>query len=122
LRVESIGNILVRGFHGHGEEIEAPITIVRTAYEKDPSDVLGKILVIPRCGNNYVQFMKNSAGVILQNNVGDTASEKYAIYVAEELDIPLLVRADNAMTLLTEQEKVVLSPQKGLVFKREEKH
>ena len=43
--------------------------------------------------------------------------KQYAAQVAKMLEIPLLVRADGAMTLLQDEMLVTLDPQKGIVYK-----
>jgi pyruvate kinase len=116
MMVESIGHILVRGYSGVGREVEGKVTIVRFAEEKTPKSVRGKILVIPRCDGNYIPLMCSAAGVILQNNMGDTCSEKFALATANNFHLSLIVRADNAMSLLKEKQSVVLDPQRGLVY------
>ncbi len=54
---------------------------------------------------------------MLQNHPEDTDSEQFALQVAKMLDIPILTRADGAMTLLTDGQIVTLEPQKGIVYK-----
>ena len=61
-------------------------------------------------------------GVILQNAIGDTASEKYAALLAKTYDIPVLFRGDGALSILIEGETVTLDPQKGLVYRGSEEH
>jgi len=117
MMVESIGHILVRGYAGLGKKVEGKVIMARFAEDLMEKNVCGKILVIPRCDKSYVSLMCSASGVILQNNVGDTASEKYALATAQNFNLSLIVRADNAMTLLKEKESVILDPEKGLVYK-----
>ncbi len=117
MMVESIGPILVRGYSGVGHLAKGRVAQVGFAEEKTPKSAVGKILVIPRCDESYVPLMCNASGVILQNHQGDTASEKFAIATAEKFGLSLIVRADNAMSLLKEKDLVVLDPKKGLVYK-----
>lgn len=117
MMVGSIGNILVRGFKGYGKRVEGKVAVVMTEKALRSISVKDKIMVIPRCSAGYLTAMKEAAGVILQNSVGDTLSEKYAVSAAKENQIPLIVRADNAMSLLKEVDEVVLDPQRALVYK-----
>jgi pyruvate kinase len=64
--------------------------------------------------------LKSAAGVILQNYIGDTASEKYASLVAKTFEIPVMTRADGAMSLLQDGEEITLDPQRGLVYRGSE--
>lgn len=115
--VSNIGHILVRGAKGHGRKTEGKIIIVMSKKEVKPEDVKDKIIVIPRCDESYLSLMKEAAGVILQNQQGDTVSEKYATFVSKSFDISLLVRADNAISILADQDVVILDPKRGLVYK-----
>ena len=53
----------------------------------------------------------------LQNQQGDTISEKYALSVAKEHDLSIIVRVDNAMSILSENESIVLDTKRALVYK-----
>jgi len=120
LMVESIGKILVRGMRGNGKQKTGEVLIVHFKKEYKVEDMSGKILVIPRCDESYLPLMQKALAIILQNQPGDVYSEKYAIEVAKKHDISLLVRADNAMTILNDKEKVVVDPQRGLVYSEKE--
>lgn len=117
--VGSIGNILVRGFKGYGKKAKGKVAVIMTAKALRTAHVKNKIMVIPTCSSSYVDAMKEAAGVVLQNNVADTISEKYAVIAAKEYGIPLVVRADNAMSLLKDEEEVILDTQRALVYKEE---
>ena len=117
MMVESIGHILVKGYSGLGHQVEGRVAMARFAEERTPKSVQGKILVIPRCDGSYVPLMCSAAGVILQNSMGDASSEKYALATAQNFNLSLIVRADNAMSLLKEKELVILDPERGLVYK-----
>ncbi len=117
MMVESIGHVLVRGYLGVGTPVKGRVAMCGFAEKKSVKNVSGKILVIPRCDESYVPLMCSASGVILQNHMGDTSSEKYALAAAKSLHISLIVRADHAMSLLKEKEFVILDPEKGLVYK-----
>ena len=55
-------------------------------------------------------------GVILQNSLADVSSENFAISLAHTHNVPLIVRADNAMTLLEDEQVIEMDPEKGLVY------
>jgi pyruvate kinase len=116
MMVESIGHVLVRGFLGVGRQVKGRVAMVGFAEKRNSKSVSGKILVIPRCDESYVPLMCSAAGVILQNHLGDTSSEKYALATAKNFNLSLIVRADHAMSLLKEKELVILDPEKGLVY------
>jgi pyruvate kinase len=76
--------------------------------------------VISYCDNTFLPLLKEAAGLILQNHIGDTASEKYAALVAKTFEIPVITRADGAMTVLQPGDLVTLDPQRGLVYRGSE--
>lgn len=115
MMLDSIGHIVVRGSNSTGPKIEGELRVVRTA-EYKKQEIEGKILVIPRCDKSYLPLIKKAKGLILQNTSGDTASEKYAMKVAKQFKMSLIVGAENAMTLLKEGEKIVLDTEKKLIY------
>lgn len=115
--VESIGDVLVRGRSRPGRRVHGKVTLLHAADEKRHGELRDRILVIPRCDDAYLPLLKNALGIILQNHPDDTSSEQFALQVSKMLDIPILTRADGAMTLLKEGQMVTLDPQKGIVHK-----
>lgn len=118
--VENIGDVLVRGHKGFGPKIKGKISFLFSPEGCDPSLLDGRIVVIPHCDSSFISALKLSAGVILQNYIGDIASEKYAAVLAKTFEIPVMYRADGAMAILSEDEEVTLDPQKGLVYRGSE--
>lgn len=116
MRLDSIGHIIVRGSKGYGETTKGKIKIIRIFNTEKASQCRGKILVIPRCDESYLHLLKKAKGIILQNSIGDNESEKYAISIAEKLKIPIIVEAENAMTLLKDGETAILDASRGLVY------
>ena len=118
--VENIGEVLVRGHKGFGPKICAPVSIVLSPEGRAPADFKGRLVIIPHCDNTFLPILKEAAGVILQNYLGDIASEQYATHVAKSLDIPVMSRADGAMAVLKENEEVTLDPHRGLIYRGSE--
>jgi pyruvate kinase len=117
MRVESIGEILVRGHKGFGSIVTGKISTLLSPENRDPETLRGRIVVILYCDNAFLTPLKFAAGVILQNHLGDTASEKYAGLLARTFDIPVMTRVDGATSALRENEEVTLDPQRGLVYR-----
>lgn len=115
--VESIGAVLVRGHPHPGHRIHGKITILLSTDEKLHGGTNDRILVISRCDDSYLPFLRSAIGIVLQNHPDDTDSERYALKIAKMLNIPILTRADSALSLLKEGQVVTLDPQKGLVYK-----
>lgn len=121
MMVEHIGEILVRGHKGFGPTIRGKIALLPSPEGRDPEALRGSIVVITHCDNTFLSMLKEASGVILQNHIGDTASEKYAALVAKTFDISVMSRADGATAALQEGEEVVMDPQRGLVYRNSEK-
>lgn len=115
--VENIGDVLVRGHKGFGSKVKGKVSFLFAPEDCDAALLEGRIAVIPHCDNSFLAPLKRAAGVILQNYIGDTESEKYAVLIAKTFEIPVMYRADGAMTILQEDEEVTLDPQKGLVYR-----
>lgn len=120
MMVENIGEVLVRGHKGFGPKVSGRIIFVLAPEVYTPDQLQGRLVVIPHCDNTFLPILKHAAGVILQNYIGDTASEKYAALVAKTFDISVMSRADGAMSILQEGDEVTLDPQKGLIYRGSE--
>ena len=117
IRVENIGDVLVRAHVGYGAPLQGTIALVPTADSKKPQEIRGQIIVIPACDDAFIPFIQEAAGVILQNPPDDIQSEKKLKRFAKEHNISSLVRADNALRYLREGQLVTLDPEKALVYK-----
>ncbi|HEV8051499.1 MAG TPA: pyruvate kinase [Parachlamydiaceae bacterium] len=115
--VESIGDVLVRGESGVGNRIHGNVSLVLSPDSKEPYAVRGQLLLLARCDETYLPLIKESAGVILQNHIDDSESEKFVLKVVQELDKTAIVRADGATRILKEGQLVTLDPVKALIYK-----
>ncbi len=115
--VESIGDVLVRGHPRSGTRIHGKVAVVHSPIEKKQEITRGRIVVIARCDESYAPYLQHAMGIVLQNYPDDVHSEESAIAIAKTLNIPLLTRADGAMSLLKEGQVVTLDPEKGIVYK-----
>lgn len=115
--VENIGDVLIRGQKGIGKKIYGNITLVHSADSKKPYEARNVILVIPACNEDYLPLIREAIGVILQNEVEDTLSEKCAFEICESLGKSLIIRRDTTCLVLKEGQLVTLDPEKALVYK-----
>jgi len=115
--VESIGDVLVRGYIGFGPSVHGKATIVLAPDYIEPYEVRGKLLVLVNCDESYLPLMRESLGIILQNHINDIASEKFAKKAALSMNKPILLRADAACSVLKEGQLITLDPEKALVYK-----
>lgn len=116
LIVENIGDVLVRAAKGFGSKVQGPIVFLTNIEDQTPDSFEGKIVVLSHCDNTFVPLLSKAKGIILENWIGDTVSEKYVQTLAKTFNIPCLTRADNALTKLRGQVNVTLDPQKKIVF------
>ena len=114
--VENIGDVLVRAYCGVGGRVSGEVALLFSADVRNPYEVEGKIVVITKCNDAYLPFLKNCKGVILENHMEDIASEQYVLLVAKTLDIPAVVRSESSLKLLKEGQLVTVDPQQALVF------
>jgi len=115
--VESIGDVLVRGENGKGARLHGNVTLVLSSEAKKPYSVRDQILVLAKCDESYLPLIKESSAIILQNHIDDTHSEQYALQIAEQLNKPVIVRADAATLVLKEGQLITLDPERSLVYK-----
>ena len=118
--VENIGEVLVRGHKGFGSKTSGKISILLSPEGCEPEELAGRLVVISHCDNTFLHVLKRAGGVILQNYIGDAASEKYAALVAKTFEVPVMTRADGAMAILRQDEEVTLDPQRGLIYRGSE--
>lgn len=115
--VESIGDVLIRGYIGYGSRVHGKAVLVLAPEAKKPYETKDQLLVIAKCDETYLHLIQEAAGIILQNHINDIASEKYAKKVALSLGKPILLRADAACRILKEGQLITLDPEKALVYK-----
>lgn len=116
--LESIGDVLLRAHSGYGKRAHGNVMIVLSPETEKPYRMRNKLIVITQCNDFYLPLIQEASGVILQNNVDDTASEKFAIEAAKNFDKPLLIRADAACRILKEGQLVTIDPEKALIYNR----
>lgn len=116
--VENIGDVLVRGHVGYGKRVHGNVCIVLSPETEKPYKARGKLLVIAKCDESYLPFIRKAAGVILQNHIDDVASEKYLLDIAKTLDKSVLVRADAACHILKNEQLVTIDTEKAFVYNR----
>lgn len=117
MMIDSIGDVLVRGSEGIGESILGKIALVTGLEGIKPYIIKGKIIVITRCDANYIPFLTQAAGVILDNHVDDIESEWFLKKWATENRLPAILRAEGATAVLRSEQHVTLDPAQCVVCK-----
>lgn len=114
--VQNIGDVLIRAKSGYGEPVSEKVTLFGSEYDGKACPTKGQILVMNQCNDSHLSFLKLAKGIILENHLDDVDSEKYAMLVAKTLNIPVIVRADGASSLLKEGQLVTMDPQSFLIY------
>lgn len=115
--VESIGDVLVRGHIGFGQRMHGNVSIILSPELKKPYAVRDQLLVLTKCDESYLPLIEEAAGIILENQIDDLNSERYATTIATTLHKSVILRADAASRCLKEGQLVTLDPDKALVYK-----
>lgn len=119
--VESIGNVLVRCRGGYGRRAEGKVLFLEDVEAGSLSEVEGKILLIRRCSDEYLPFVRVAKAVILEDDPDDLHSERYLLLVAKALDLSCVTGADAATHILRQDLEVIVDPTDGIVYSKETK-
>ncbi len=116
MMVKSIGDVLIRGYTGYGACISGEVNLLHDPQQHEHYSLRGRILAIPKCNEEFLPFVKEASGIILDNHIEDKESEKYAIVLSQAFNIPLIIRADQAMVTLKEKQLISLNPKQAIVY------
>lgn len=114
--VESIGDVVVRAKRGSGKQIHGKIAILHTP-QSSVDLVKERIVVLTYCDSSYEPLLTHAIGIVLQNHPEDKESENAALKIAKAYDIPIVIRADGALSVLKDGQVVTLDPEKKVVYK-----
>ncbi len=117
LIVESIGDVLIRGHKGLGKRVHGRIFILLLPEKKKAYEARDQILVIAKYDESYRPFVQEAKGIVLQNHVDDSASEKLLAEHCKDLKKTAILRADFTSQALKEGQLVTLDPENALVYK-----
>lgn len=116
--VEHIGgDVLLKGVAGKGAATHGKVVLIQKRHSKSPYHVRESIVVTKEFDDSLIPLLEEAAGIILQNDINDTESEKRAKKAAEKLDKPIITRANGAFRILREGQYVTLDPKHALVYK-----
>lgn len=115
--VDSIGDVLLRGSSGQGEQVHGMIALVPGISGSKPYTVRGLIVVLSTYDDSLRPIVNESAGVILQAALDDTRSEPLLLEACQQEGKPVIVGADSAFRVLREKQLVTLDPRRAIVYK-----
>lgn len=116
IMVESIGDVIVRAQKGVGKQIRGKVITLHTSESRRLEEIQGKITILSHCDPSYEPLLNQAIGIVLQNHPEDKTSEKEALLIAKNYDIPIVVRAKGALLRLRDGQMVTLDPLKRVVY------
>ena len=112
LKVQTVGNILVKGTGIGKGKISGELCVATTLEQISKNFKTGDILVLPYTNNDMIPYLKNAAAIVVENE----GMESHAITIGLSLDIPVIVGAENALTILKSGCVVTVDSNNGVVL------
>ena len=112
LKVHLVGNILASGRGINNLQAKAKLRVCANEEEAIKNFVPGEILVIPKTTSNILSILRNSSGIIVEED----GKNSHAAIIGFALDKPVVVGAKNATTNLKSGTEVTIDASRGLVF------
>ncbi len=112
LKVHTVGNVLIKGIGAIKGKVSGELCVANNIDEIAKNFRNGNILVVPSTNNDMVPYLKNASAIIVE----DPSLESHAVTVGLSLDIPVLVGAENAVSILKTGSVVTVDSNNGLVL------
>ncbi|AIM25178.1 pyruvate kinase [Melissococcus plutonius] len=113
MKIQMIGSKLVQG-QGIGEETTiAKAVIANTAEEATTKMTDGSVLVVKTTDKDYMPAIDKAAALVVEE--GGLTSHAAVVAIAK--DIPVIVGAKDAATLIKDNELITIDPRRGIVYK-----
>lgn len=109
MKVHVVGHMLVRGTGLCGGEITAPLVVARDYESAKDVFKTGDILVCRQTTREMLPLVRKAAGLILE----DADPEGHGAIAGMSLDIPVIIGASNAASILKSGAVVTMSGQTG---------
>lgn len=111
MKVHVVGDVLVMGDGVTDKTATAQLCVARTPEEAVRNFVNGDILVIPETDNSIMRILRAAKGIITEKSGADS----HAAVVGLSLDIPVIVGAENATSILKSGTTVTMDAERGIV-------
>lgn len=111
MKVHVVGNVLVSGTGITEKTVTAPLCVAKNAEDARRHFANGDILVISETDNAIMQLLRSASGIIVEK--GGLSS--HAAVVGLSLDIPVIIGAANATSILKSGTTVTIDARKGVV-------
>lgn len=116
LKVHVVGDILVSGQGVNKKSAFARVCVARTEEEALENFNDGDILVIPQTSNAILPILKKASGIVTERG----GMNSHAAIVGMALDIPVIVFAENATSILKSSTFVEIDASTGIVSNKGE--
>ena len=111
MKVHVVGHMLVQGAGVGGGRVTAPLRVVEDYASAADDFQTGMILVTRQTNRDMLPLVRKAAGLILED--GDM--DGHGVIAGMSLDIPVIIGAQNATSILKSGAVVTLDAQKGTV-------
>ena len=112
LKVQTVGNILVKGLGIGKGKATWELCVARTMEELSATFKPGDILVVSSTNNAMVQYIKNASALVVEEH----GTDNHAVVLGLALDIPVIVGAENAVSILKSGCAVTVDSNNGYVL------
>lgn len=112
IRIETIGDVIVRGKGGANGVAFGRACVCRTAGEGLHKFQDKDILIVPSTNQEYLPLMRRAGGIILQSH----DNHEHAQTVGLTLDIPVISDAAGSLDIIKDLTMISLDGSSGLVF------
>ncbi len=112
IKVHMVGNILVTGKGMNKLDAVGKVCVARTQKEALKYFIKDDILVIPQTTNELIPLLRDARAVVCEEG----GANSHAAIVCQALDIPVIVGAVSACSILKTGALVSVDAHKGLVY------
>ncbi len=113
MKIQLIGTKLVSGQGVGDETVIGKAVIAKSAAEANEKAVEGGVLVTKTTDKDYLPAIEKSSALIVEN--GGLTS--HAAVVGISMGIPVIVGAEGATDLVTDEEVVTVDSRRGIVYR-----
>ena len=111
MKVHVVGHMLVRGTGVCGNRITAALCVAHSYQDALEDFHPGSILVAKQTNKELLPLVRKASGLILE----DADPDGHGVIAGMSLDIPVIIGAQNAMSILKSGAVVTMDAQKGTV-------
>jgi pyruvate kinase len=112
LKVQTVGNILVKGTGIGKGKITGQVCVARSLEDVDHNFNSGDILVVAESNNDLIPYIKEASALIVE----DPDINNHAVTLGLALDIPIIIGAANALNILKNGTIVTMDSNNGFVL------